>query len=192
MVLHVTSFARIAILDLVLGFNFTRIHGILITFPIAVIVHFLLNCEVITGFLFIGIFTEKIEWCEEDRLSYFVASMSTRNQSILQERLNAERTTPVKIEHQCPWLARKETLTEFDPRRASLMNVETSLCLRNLVLPVLRTLSAVLALPICNHFGDRCWKRSSSVRWFGRNIFHFLSVVGWFFLCTCTLVWKKR
>ena len=66
-------------------------------FPISVIVHFLKNCEVITGFFFIGIFPEKIGWCEEDSLSSSLVFLPSWNESVLKERLDAERTTPVKI-----------------------------------------------------------------------------------------------
>ena len=93
--LHVTSFARIAILDLVLGIILSNEQH-LVTFPIAVIVHLLRNCEVITGFFCAGIFLERIEWCEEDSLSSFLAFLSTWNESVLKDRLDAGRTTPVK------------------------------------------------------------------------------------------------
>ena len=61
-----------------------------------VVVHFLRNCAIITRFFFIGISTKRVKWCEEDSLPPFVAFLSTRNQSVLKDRLNADRTTPVK------------------------------------------------------------------------------------------------
>ena len=70
-------------------------NSILITFPIAVLVHLLRNCEVITGFFCAGIFLERIERCEEDGLSFFLPFLSTWNESVLKDRLDAERTTPV-------------------------------------------------------------------------------------------------
>ena len=60
------------------------------------IMHFLSNCAIITRFFFIGIFTERIEWCEEGTLSSSLAFLSTWNESVLQDRLDAERTTDVK------------------------------------------------------------------------------------------------
>ena len=42
-------------------------------FPIAVIVHFLGHCKVITGCFFIRIFPERVERCEEDGLSSLLA-----------------------------------------------------------------------------------------------------------------------
>ena len=59
----------------------------MITFPIAVIVHFSMNCVIIT---------QRVKWCEEDCLSSSFAFLSTRNESGLLDRLDAERTTPVK------------------------------------------------------------------------------------------------
>ena len=58
-------------------------------------VHLQRNSVIITRFFFIGIATKKVKWCEEVGSSSFVASMSTRNQSILQDRVDAERTTSV-------------------------------------------------------------------------------------------------
>ena len=90
-----TSFARIANLDLVLGIILSsEQHPV--TFPIAVMVHLLRNCEVSTGFFCAGIFLERIEWCEEDGLSSSLAFLSTWNESVLKDRLDAERTTSVK------------------------------------------------------------------------------------------------
>ena len=68
----------------------------LITIPIAVTVHFLGNCKVITGCFFIWIFPERVERCEEDGLSSFVPLFSSCNESDLKDGLDAERTTPVK------------------------------------------------------------------------------------------------
>ena len=48
------------------------------------------------GFFFIWISPKRFRGCEEDCLLCFVAFSSTRNQSILQDRLNAPRTTSVK------------------------------------------------------------------------------------------------
>ena len=59
------------------------------------------NCVIITGFFFTGVSTRRIKWWEEDCLPSFVAFFSTRNQSVLKDRLDAERTTPVK-EKLCP------------------------------------------------------------------------------------------
>ena len=74
-------------------------NGILIPFQIAVIVHFWKNCKVITGFFFIWIFTERgqrVERCEEDGLSSFLAFPSSWNESVLKDRLDAGGTTPVE------------------------------------------------------------------------------------------------
>ena len=90
-----TSFARIAILDLVLGIILPK-NGILITFPTAVIMHHMRNCVIITGFFFIGISTKRIKWCEKDGLSSSHAFLSTWNDSVLQDGLDADRTAPVK------------------------------------------------------------------------------------------------
>ena len=76
--------------------QFHPINGVLTVFPIAVIVHFPENCEVITGCFFVWIFTERVERCEEDGLSSLLASFSSRNESVLQDELDAERTTPVQ------------------------------------------------------------------------------------------------
>ena len=51
---------------------------------------------IITGFFFIGVTTKSAEWYDEDSLPSSVAFLSTRNQSVLKDRLDAERTTPVK------------------------------------------------------------------------------------------------
>ena len=152
-------------------------NGILITFPIAVILHFLRICVIIMGFFFIGIFPERIEWCEEDSLSSSLAFLSIWNASVLQDRLD-ERTTPVKnmllpivrnqnVLQQLRVYCYSTTVslncsevssgifgicTVLEARlAASLMNrSKANLCLRNLVLPVLRTLSAVPALSCPN------------------------------------------
>ena len=71
--------------------SFYPIHGILISFPMTVVVHCLRNCVIVSKFFFVGISTKRVQWCEEDSLPSFVASMSTQNQSILQDRLNAEK-----------------------------------------------------------------------------------------------------
>ena len=72
--------------------NFTLFHNILIRFP----TNFLRNCVIIMRFFFFRI-SKNVEWCEEeDSLLSFIAFMSTRNQSVLKDRLNAERTTSVK------------------------------------------------------------------------------------------------
>ena len=65
-------------------------------FPMTVIVHFLKNCVIITELFFIGISTKRAKWCEEDSLPSFVAFLSPRNQSVLKDVLDAERTTPEK------------------------------------------------------------------------------------------------
>ena len=59
-----------------------------------VVVRFPRNCAIITGFFFVGISTKRVKWCEEVSLPSFAAFLSTRNQSVLKERLNAERTNP--------------------------------------------------------------------------------------------------
>ena len=76
--------------------QFYPIHGILISFLMNVVVHVLKNCVIITRFFFVGISTKRVKWCEKDSLPSSVAFMSTRNQSVLKDRLNSERTTPVK------------------------------------------------------------------------------------------------
>ena len=76
--------------------QFNPRNGVLIMFPTAVIVHFLGNCEVITGCFFILIFLEKIGRCEDDGLSSLLALFSPCNESGLKDGLNAEGTTPVK------------------------------------------------------------------------------------------------
>ena len=73
--------------------NFYSVNGILITFPMTVIVHFLKNCVIITGFFS----TRWIKWCEEDNRSSLVAFLSTQSETVLEDRLNAVRTTPVII-----------------------------------------------------------------------------------------------
>ena len=93
--LHLISSARVAILDLVLGTilpNKRRLDHVSKT----VVVHFLRNCVIITGFFFVGISTKRVTWCEEDSLPSFVAFFSIQNQSVLKDRLNAERTTLVE------------------------------------------------------------------------------------------------
>ena len=76
--------------------NFYPINGNLITFSIAMIVHFLGNSEVITGYFFTLIFTERVERCEEDGLSSILVLFPSCNESVLKDGLNAEGTTPVK------------------------------------------------------------------------------------------------
>ena len=71
-------------------------HDILISFPMTVAVPFLRNWVIIPRFFFAGISTKRVKCCEEDNQSSFVAFMYTRNQSILQDRLDAERLTAVK------------------------------------------------------------------------------------------------
>ena len=92
--LHLISPARIAILDLVLRTVYP-INGVLIMFPIAVIMHLPGNCEVLTGCLFIWILPERVERCEEDGLSSRLALFSSCIESV-QDGLGAEGTTPVK------------------------------------------------------------------------------------------------
>ena len=114
-----------------------------------------------------------IEWCEEDSLPSFVAFLSTRNQSVLPDRLDDERTTPVKekrfpivknsnVTHQLRvnWYSTRVSLNcseskprnLWNPRSSRILSscflheqVEAIVHLRNLVLHVLRTLSAVPA-----------------------------------------------
>ena len=76
--------------------QFYPINGVLIMFPIAVIVHFPRNCGVITGCFIISIFTERVEWCEEDGLWSFLALFSSCSESVLQGGLDAAGTTLVK------------------------------------------------------------------------------------------------
>ena len=61
-------------------------------------VHFSMNCVIINGFFFfIGIPPEKIEWCDENSLSSFFVCLSKWIGSVFQDRLDAERTTFVKL-----------------------------------------------------------------------------------------------
>ena len=167
--LHVTSFARIAILDLVLRIKIYPRNGILMMFPMTVIVQFLRNCVIITGFFFIGTSTKRVKWCEESSLPCFVAFLSTRYQSVLKDRLNAERTTPCEkyalsnckectpstqghlLFHQnvLELLESKPRIVS-NPRSSRILSccflheqVEDNASLRNLVLHVFRPLSAV-------------------------------------------------
>ena len=75
---------------------FYPINGVLIMFPIAVVVHLPGNREVITGCFFIWILPERVERCEEDGLSSILALFSSWNESVLQDGLDAERTTLVQ------------------------------------------------------------------------------------------------
>ena len=61
-------------------------------FPIAVMVHFPGNCEVVTGCFFIWIFPERVARCEEGGLSSLLALFSSCNESVLQDGLDAEGT----------------------------------------------------------------------------------------------------
>ena len=144
---------------------------------------------------------KRVTWCDEDSLPSFVASMSTRNQFILQDPMNGERTTSVKI-ILCPnvknskqypstqgqWVFHQNVLellenkprNFWNPHNTRLLSccflhelVEASTFLRNLVLHVSQTLSAIPALSCpsasdvrlsfilivmthhsCNQFGD--------------------------------------
>ena len=136
-------------------------NGILITFPIALIVHFLRNLASESP-------PEKIEWCEEDSLCRPpLFCFPTWNESVLMDGLGAERTAPVKTKNafmckeiiSMPSLQSLENknkeclgiLAILEPRlAASLEYVEACVFLRNLVLHVLRTLSAVPALSCPN------------------------------------------
>ena len=79
-----TSSSRIAILDFVLG-------KIL---PDTQHLDYVSN-DFMRFFLF-RMSTKRVKWCEEDSLPLFIAFMSTRNQSVPKDRLNAERTASVK------------------------------------------------------------------------------------------------
>ena len=59
--------------------QFLSLNGILIPFPITVIVHFLRNCVNITRFFFVRISTTRVQRCKEDCLPCFVAFFTTRN-----------------------------------------------------------------------------------------------------------------
>ena len=91
-----TLFAKIAILNLAFWTIYPK-NGILITFPMTVIMHFLRNYVIILGFFFIWIFTKRVQRCKEDCLPRFVTFFSTQNQSARQDKLNAPWTTSVKI-----------------------------------------------------------------------------------------------
>ena len=87
-----TSFARIAILDLVLGKilpNERHPDNVFNDCGSALFEELCNHHE----FFFIGISTKRIKWCEEDGLSSLVAFLSTQNDTFLEDRLNAERTT---------------------------------------------------------------------------------------------------
>ena len=188
----------------------------MITIPIAVIVHFLVNCKVTTGCFFIWIFPERVERYEEDGLSSFLALFSSCNESDLKDGLDAERTTLVKhkllpilrnwfVLHQnrrnrystrvslncskvSQWIL--GILAMFEPRLvASFMDeskpvffweiscflfcerfqqfrpyrVPMNCCIR------LSFFLITMTHQSRNHFGDCCWKRSSSVRWIDKN-----------------------
>ena len=172
------------------------------------IVHFLGNCKVITWCFFIWIFTERVERCEEDGLSSLLVFFSSCHESVLEDGLNAEGTTPVKhklfpivrnlyVLHQfrrncystrvslnCsiesqgffgilatlePHLAASfmdeskpvffwevscslfcERCQQFRPYR-----VPMNRCIRLSFFLIMMTHQS------CDHFGDRCWERSS-------------------------------
>ena len=154
------------------------IDDILIAFPIAVTVHVLRNCVIITGFFFIGTTTKRVKWCEENSLPSSLAFLSNWNESVLWDGLDAERTAPVKKytlsnlkESECApstqaQLLFHESVLELigsKPRNCwNPHSTRTSSCcffdeyfeanvfLRNLVLHFMRTLSAVMALSFPN------------------------------------------
>ena len=151
------SFAKIAILGLV----FYPIHGILITFPIAVIVHFFRNCDVITGFFFVGHFPERIAWCGEDILSSSLQIGRWKNNHCEKytpsncKESERDPSTPGQLSlHQSVLeLLGSKPRNFWNPHSTRTSSccfleeqVEANLCLKNLVLPVLRTLSALPAL----------------------------------------------
>ena len=154
----------------------------MITFPIAVIVHFSMNCVIITGFFFVGISNKSVKWCEEDSLSSSFAFLSTWNESGLLDRLDAERTTPVKkiflqvvrnqnVRHQLR-VNRYSTRvslncsesSQYSIRQCPPCRVPMKRCVR------LSFILIVMTQRSWNHFGDRFWQ-SSSMRWIGRNDF---------------------
>ena len=94
--LHVTSFAEMAILDLALGIRLPNKRHPDYVSNCCDIALFEELCNHHRAFFFIGILPERIEWCEEDSLSSWCAFLSTWNVSVLQDRLDAERTTPRK------------------------------------------------------------------------------------------------
>ena len=90
-----TSHARNAILDLVLG----------IILPNKRHPNYVSNCcdgalfeELCNhdGFFFIGTSTKRIKWCAQDGLSSSHVVLSNWNESVLQDGLDAERTAPMK------------------------------------------------------------------------------------------------
>ena len=192
--------------------------------PIAVIVHILGNCEVITVFFFIWISPVRVERCEEVGLSSLLvlfppamSPISRMDWMLKEQHLWETQTLSNRKELKCAPSIQAQLLFQsvlelldskpkdffgivaiLEHRLAASFMDESKppLLLRNLVLLVSRTPSAVSSLscpnePLhqcrsswlkwwhqsCNHFGDRCWKSSSPVRWSGRNNFP-LSVVG--------------
>ena len=125
-------------------------------------------------FFFFRISTKGLEWCEEDSLPSFVAFLPTWNESVLWDGLDAERKDPVKnvflpivrnqnVSHQLRvnCYSTSVSLKCLKVRQGILGNprstrtlsccflheqVVANVSLGNLVLNILRTLSAVLAL----------------------------------------------
>ena len=140
--LHVISSARIEILDLVLGIILhNKRHPDYVSNCCDSALSSLRNCVIITGCFFIWIFSERVERCEEDGLSSFLALFSSCNESVLKDGLDAERTTP------CETQTLSNRAHQFKRNCCFLHGwVEANLFLKNLV----RTLSAVSALSCSN------------------------------------------
>ena len=123
-------------------------------------VHFLRNCVIITGFFFIGIFAKRIEWCEEDSLPSSLAFLSTWNESVLKDRLDAERATPVKKK----LFPIVRNLNVLHQRRVNWCSTRVSLnCLKESqgIFGILALLESCLAASFMNKSKPTCFPEKS-------------------------------
>ena len=135
-------------------------NGILITFPIAVIVYFLRSCKLIIGCFFIWIFTEKVEmwrrWSVVLLCIVFLLQWVRSQGWVGCWTTNSHPKRSMVMTPECPWLARKSrifwNLHNTRTSSCSFLHgwVEASLLLWNLVLFVSQKLSAGSALTCPN------------------------------------------
>ena len=149
--------------------KFSPTNGVLITFPMTVIVCFLMSCEIIMRFFFFWIFSERVERCEEDGLSSFLALFSPCSKSVLKDGLDAcetqtlsnrqefKRASSIQAQmlfHQSvPELLENQSRNVWNPRNTRTSScyflhgcVEANMFLRNLVLLCPWSVSAISAL----------------------------------------------